>query len=138
MKNLFFLIVVISIYSCTGYKDEYEFHFFNNTDKNLKFKFYELDGSGKSLFFELKPNKDTISNFTYSSASASEFDSLYIQFDTSKFQTFLREDTSFLRNIFKQRQGDYTLDIIKHKKTDTYKYTYTITEQDYLIADSIR
>ena len=102
MKKILFFICIILIISCTGFKDEYEFHFFNNTNRNLLLKFYELDGSGKSIFFELKPNKDTISNFTYSSASSSEYDSLYMQFDTTKFQTFLKTDTSSKRNVFKR------------------------------------
>lgn len=138
MKKILFFICIILIISCTGFKDEYEFHFFNNTNRNLLLKFYELDGSGKSIFFELKPNKDTISNFTYSSASSSEYDSLYMQFDTTKFQTFLKTDTSSKRNVFKQRQGDYTFEVITHKKNNTNKFTYTITEQDYIKADSIR
>ena len=136
MKKITYIICILFTISCTGFEDAYEYHFSNNTSRILHFKFYNLDGSGQSLFFDLYPHKDTIPVRDLS-LYAIGYDSLYLLFDSTKFETFNILDTTTNRNVFKQRQGDYTLEIIKHRKTDTYKYTYTISEQDYIKADSI-
>ncbi|MEZ4880703.1 MAG: hypothetical protein R2801_11130, partial [Chitinophagales bacterium] len=143
-KNLIILFVVFVAISCkTIYPipNERIVGFFNNTNKVLLFKFYDLDGYTDSLTFTLQPNTE-IYPAAFNDREPSDLlqDSLYLMYDNTKHQIFLKSDTNYNstnRNVFFTDSISYKREDIFQGKNYLYKYTYTFTEADYAAADSI-
>jgi hypothetical protein len=143
MKNflkLFLIVILLNLLGCDRHppRGTYEFLYVNKTNIDLSVTFINEQDI---LSFYIPANLDTMLIVNWIEDNGFLFpenqDSAFIHFETQEFLQYSNNINVNQKNLIDWNTYDVFIKESNQKNEDNREYVFEITEQDYLLADSL-